>query len=149
MTMTLNEVLIRQSFLNQIVLKSDEGELPKDLKVKVMRMRIELNKVRTQFDEDSQEMIKGLKPEGFDELATKEDKTNEEIKELQELTDKLNEEYNLYIIEKGKEEHPFDKKFTSDEYDELINVNVNDVNINGTKLSGEEFLEIFYTLFVE
>lgn len=149
MTMTLNEVLIRQSFLNQIVLKNDEGELPKDLKVKVMRMRIELNKVRTQFDEDSQEMIKGLKPEGFDELATKEDKTNEEIKELQELTDKLNEEYNLYIIEKGKEEHPFDKKFTSDEYDELINVNVNDVNINGTKLSGEEFLEIFYTLFVE
>ena len=147
--MTLNEVLIRQSFLNQIVLKSDEGELPKDLKVKVMRMRIELNKVRAQFDEDSQDMIKGLKPEGFDELANKEDKTDEEIKRLQELTDKLNEEYNLYIIEKGKEEHPFDKKFTSDEYDELININVNDVIINGTKLSGEEFLEIFYTLFVE
>ena len=132
--MTLNEVLIRQSFLNQIVLKSDEGELPKDLKVKVMRMRIELNKVRTQFDEDSQEMIRGLKPEGFDELANKEDKTDEEIKKLQELTDKLNEEYNLYIIEKGKEEHPFDKKFTSDEYDELININVNPIpnNSNNT-----------------
>ena len=147
--MTLNEALVRQNFLNKIVLKNNENELPKELKVKVMQMRIELNKLRNQFDQDSQEMIKGLKPEGFDELYLKENKTEEEIAKLDEWTRKLTDEHNTFIIEKGKEEVSFDKKFTPEEFNEIIEVNCSEVEINGNKLSAEDFLEIIYSLFVD
>ena len=147
--MTLNEALVRQNFLQKIVLKNNENELPKELKVKVMQMRIELNKLRNQFDADSQEMIKGLKPEGFDDLHMKEDKTEEEIKRLEEMSQKLTDEHNTFAFEKGKEEVSFDKKFTLEEYNELIDINSNEVEINGNKLSAEDFLEIIYSLFVD
>ena len=147
--MTLNEALVRQNFLNKLVLRNNENELPKDLKVKVMQMRIELNKLRNQFEEDSQEMIKGLKPEGFDELYVKENKTEEEVKQLDSLSQKLTDEHNAFVIEKGKEEVSFDKKFTVEEYNDLLDVNCNEVEINGNKLSAEDFLEIIYSLFVD
>ena len=147
--MTLNEALIKQNFLSKIVLKNNENELPKDLKIKVMNMRIELNKLRQQFDADSQEVIKELKPDGFDELYLKPDKTEEEEATLEEWTRKLTDEHNTFIIEKGKEPVSFDKKFTLDEYNELINVNTNSVVINGTPLNAEDFLEIIYSLFVD
>lgn len=147
--MTLNEALIKQNFLSKIVLKNNGNELPKDLKIKVMGMRIELNKLRQQFDADSQEVIKELKPDGFDELYLKPDKTEEEEATLEEWTKKLTDEHNTFIIEKGKEPVSFDKKFTLDEYNELINVNTDSVVINGTPLNAEDFLEIIYSLFVD
>lgn len=147
--MTLNEALIRQTFLSKLVLKNNGNELPKDLKVKVMSMRIELNKLRNQFEIDSQEVIKGLKPEGFDELYLKQDKTEEEIAQLDDWTKKLTDEHNTFIIEKGKELVTFDKKFTLEEYNDLIDINSDDVEVNGTSITGEEFLEIIYSLFVE
>ena len=149
MTMTLNEVLVRQSFLNQVVIKSEAGELPKDLKIKVMMMKIELNKIRNKFDEESQEMVKELKPEGFDELYLKEDKTEEETKKMEEMIQKLNEEHQTYLLEKGKESMDKEYSFTQEEFFEIININTNSVDINGTKLSAEQFLEIFNELFVE
>jgi hypothetical protein len=147
--MTLNEALVRQNFLNKLVLRNNENELPKELKVKVMQMRIELNKLRNQFEADSQEMVKGLKPEGFDELYVKENKTEEEVKQLEDWSQKLTDEHNAFVIEKGKEEVSFDKKFTLEEYNELIDINSNEVEINGNKLSAEDFLEIIYSLFVD
>lgn len=147
--MTLNEALIRQTFLSKLVLKNNGNELPKDLKVKVMGMRIELNKLRNQFETDSQEAIKGLKPEGFDDLYLKQDKTEEEIAQLDDWSKKLTDEHNTFIIEKGKELVTFDKKFTLEEYNDLIDVNSDDVEVNGTSITGEEFLEIIYSLFVD
>jgi hypothetical protein len=147
--MTLNEALVRQNFLNKLVLRNNENELPKELKVKVMQMRIELNKLRNQFEADSQEMVKGLKPEGFDNLYVKENKTEEEVKQLEDWSQKLTDEHNAFVIEKGKEEVSFDKKFTLEEYNELIDINSNEVEINGNKLSAEDFLEIIYSLFVD
>lgn len=147
--MTLNEALIRQTFLSKLVLKNNGNELPKDLKVKVMSMRIELNKLRNQFETDSQEAIKGLKPEGFDDLYLKQDKTEEEIAQLDDWSKKLTDEHNTFIIEKGRELVTFDKKFTLEEYNDLIDINSNDVEINGNRLPAEDFLEIIYSLFVD
>ena len=146
--MTLNEILIRQQFVNKIVLKNNENELPKELKVKVMSMRIALNKIRVQYDKDSQEAIEGLKPEGFNDLYMKEVKTDEESKKLDEWIAKLTEEHNVFLIEKGKEEVEFNKTFTEEEFADLVDTNSNTVNINGNQLSAEDFLEILYTLFV-
>ena len=147
--MTLNEVLARQNFINQLVLKNGENELPKELKVKLMGMRIKLNKIRNQHDEDSKEAVKGLKPDNFDELYQKEDKTEEETTAFNDMHTKLIEEHNAFLIEKGKEEVEFKGTFTEDEFNELVFVNSDDVEINGTPLNGADFLEIIYTLFVE
>lgn len=149
MNMTLNEVLARQNFINKLVLKNGENELPKELKVKLMGMRIKLNKVRNQHDEDSKEAVKGLKPDNFDELYQKEDKTEKEQATLDAMHAKLIEEHNAFLIEKGKEEVEFEGSFTEDEFNEIMYVNSDDVEINGTPLNGADFLEIIYTLFVE
>jgi hypothetical protein len=151
--MTTNEILTKQNFLGKIVLKNDEAELSKGLKVKVMAMRIEYAKVRKQFDEDVQEFVKDLASDRYKELMQKPeaDRTEDEKKELEGLTDKINSDYAAYIVERGNEEVDVKRKsFTEDEYNELVEVNAdNDVEINGTKLNAADFLEILYSLFVE
>lgn len=147
--MTLNEALIRQNFLKQVVLKNNENELSKEAKVKVMQMRIELNKIRAAFDEDCQKAVEELKTEEFNALVNKQNRTDEEEASLTQLTIKLEEEYNSYLIERGKEKIDFSKKLTTDEYFEIVNVNTDPVEINGNKIPAEDFLEILYTLLVE
>ena len=147
--MTLNEALVRQNFLSKIVLRNNENELSKELKIKIIQMRTELNKLRNQFEADSQEVIRELKPEGFDALYVKENKTEEEIVKLNNLTNKLTDEHNTFVLQKGKEEVSFDKKFTLEEYGELMDVNYSEVEINGNRLPAEDFLEIIYSLFVD
>ena len=149
MEMTLNEVLIRHNFITKLLLKDGNSELTKELKVKIMGMRIALSKFRNQFDQDAQEAIQGFKPSDFDVLAQKQDRTSEEEKELKEMSDKLTEEYNAFIIAKGNELVSFDKKFTEEEFGEIMEVNAdNDVEINGNKLNAADFLEVIYGLFV-
>lgn len=52
-----------------------------------MNMRIELTKIKNKFDSDCQEMIIKLKPEGFEDLITKENKTPEETEEFGVIID--------------------------------------------------------------
>ena len=148
--MTRNEVLMRYNFLLKVPFKNGDNELSKDLKIKLMSMRIEYGKVRKQFDEDLQEFIKGLSPEGLQELQQKENKTEEENAKLTEMINKLNSEYQEYISKKGVEELDIkNDKLTQDEYNELIGVcPCDDVDINGTKISGADFLEVLYSIFV-
>ena len=149
--MTTNEVLTRHNFVSKLLLKDGDKELSRDLKVKVMGMRIEYGKIRKQFDEDVQEFVKGLNSDRLTELQQKSDRTEAEEKELQELTDKLNGDYRAYVDSRLKEDVAVsDKKFTEDDYAELVEVNAgNDVEINGTKLQATDFLEILYTLFFD
>jgi hypothetical protein len=149
--MTTNEVLTRHNFVSKLLLKDGDKELSRDLKVKVMGMRIEYGKIRKQFDEDVQEFVKGLNSDRLTELQQKGDRTEAEEKELQELTDKLNGDYRAYVDSRLKEDVAVsDKKFTEDDYAELVEVNAgNDVEINGTKLQATDFLEILYTLFFD
>ena len=149
--MTTNEVLTRHNFVSKLLLKDGDKELSRDLKVKVMGMRIEYGKIRKQFDEDVQEFVKGLNSDKLTELQQKGDRTETEEKELQELTDKLNGDYRAYVESRLKEEVTVsDRSFTEADYAELVEVNAgNDVEINGTKLQATDFLEILYTLFFE
>lgn len=148
--MTLNEALIRQNFISKILLKNEDKELPKSLKAKIMSMRISLSKIRTQFEQECQLAVAELKPEGIDKLAGTTDRTEEQELELKKLTDKLNEDYNAFVIEKGKDIVTFDKTLTFDEYVEILEVNAGaEIIINGTKITSEEFLEIINSLFVD
>lgn len=149
--MILNDLLTRQSVFTKLVLKDGEKELPKELKVKVMRTRMAYAKAKKAFDTEVQEFTEELISDEFKELSNKSERTSEEDARLKELTDTINADYQEFLIQKGKEEvEAIEDTFTMDEYSEIVEVNAgNDVEINGNKIPAVDFLEIVYDLFVK
>lgn len=150
--MILNDVLTKQNVFTKIILKDGDKELSKELKVKVMRIRMAYTKIKKAFDEEVKEFTEELIPEELKELNSKEERTEEENTRLQELTDKVNSEYQEFLIQKGNEEikDTIEDSFTMDEYSDIVDVNSgNDVEINGNKIPAVDFLEIIYDLFVK
>ena len=149
--MILNEVLTRQNIISKIELKEDNKELPKELKVKIMRIRLAYNKVKKAFDEDVKEFVEQLTTDEYKELAQKQNRTEEEEKKYNELNTQINSDYIEFVNQKGLEEvkETFDDKLTDDEYAEILDVNSgNDVEINGVKIKATDLMEVFYELFV-
>lgn len=150
--MTLNDVLTKQNVITKILLKDGDKELSKELKVKIMRIRLAYNKIKKQFDEDTQEFTNQIISEELKELMNNSNRTEEQEKRYQELNSKANEEYQEYLIQKGLEEikdTPEDS-ITIIEYSDIIDVNSgNNVEINGNKIKAADFLEIVYDLFVK
>lgn len=152
MIMILNDVLTKQNVFTKIILKDGDKELSKELKVKVMRIRMAYTKIKKAFDEEVKEFTEELIPEELKELNSKEERTEEENARLQELTDKVNSEYQEFLIQKGNEEikDTIEDSFTMDEYSDIVDVNSgNDVEINGNKIPAVDFLEIICDLFVK
>lgn len=150
--MILNDVLTKQNVITKIILKDGDKELPKALKVKIMRIRMAYNKIKQQFDSDVQEFTKELVPEELQILVNKEDRTEEETKRFEELNNKVNSEYQEFMIQKGNEEitDSIDDALTVEEYSDILDVNSgNDVEINGHKIPAVDFLEVVYSLFVK
>lgn len=142
-------MMIKHNFITKVLLRDGGKELSKDLKVKLMGMRIELGKIRKQLEEDLQEAVKELTPKGYQELIMKEDKTEEDKAQVEAWNKQINEEYNAYVDKRGKEEVQIDTTLSEDEFAQIIEVNAgNDVEINGTKLNAADFLEVLYSLFV-
>ena len=149
--MILNEVLTRQNIISKIELKEDNKELPKELKVKIMRIRLAYNKVKKAFDEDVKEFVEQITTDEYKELAQKQNRTEEEEKKYNELNTQINSDYIEFVNQKGFEEvkETFDDKLNEDEYAEILDVNSgNDVEINGVKIKAADLMEIFYELFV-
>lgn len=148
--MKTNEVLTKHNFITKIMLKDNDNELSKDLKVKIIKARIEYAKVRTQFDADTQEFIKNSATPEFRELQNKPEKTDEDRTKLQEMVNKINDEYFAYVNSRLNDDVNVNNvTFTEDELNEIINTNANnDVEINGTKLNSAEFIEALYSIFV-
>lgn len=150
MIMILNDVLTKQNVLSQVILESDGKELPKELKVKVMRIRMAYAKIKKAFDAEVQEFAQDLMTDEFKELNSKSEKTEEEDAKLAEMQIKINSEYQEFLIQKGNEEvNNIDDKFTESEYFDIVDINSgNNVEINGNKIKATDFLEIFYDIFV-
>ena len=142
-------MMIKHNFITKVLLRDGDKELSKDLKVRLMSMRIELGKVRKQLEEDLQEAVKELTPKGYQELIMKENKTQEDKAQVEAWNKQINEEYNAYVDKRGKEEVQIDTTLSEDDFAQIIEVNAgNDVEINGTKLNAADFLEVLYSLFV-
>lgn len=147
--MVLNEVLNKQFFLSKVLLEKEGKELPKELKVKIMRLRIKYNKYKNNFDEDVKVFVEQCTPQELRDLASKEDRTEEENNLLTELSNKLNAEYQEFVIQKGQdvvEENLQSKPLTMADYEEIVDVNS---GVTIQELPGADFLEIIYNLFVE
>ena len=152
--MTLNEILLKQSVLAPLLVKSGDDELSKELKVKIVRLRIAFNKIKNQFEDEIKEFSSSLIPEDLKKLQEiPEDKrTLKDSKKIEELVNKVNSEYREFLEQKGKEEVTFtaDDSFTDNEFDEIISVNAgNDVTVNGNNVKAEELMDSFYALFVD
>lgn len=150
--MTLNDVLTKQNVVTKIILKDGDKELPKELKVKIMRIRMAYNKIKKQFDDDTQEFTNQIISDEFRELANKSERTPEEEARFNELNDKTNSEYQEYLIQKGFEEvkDTPDDVITMEEYSDILDVNSgNDVEINGNSVKAADLMEIVFDLFVK
>ena len=149
--MILNELLTRQNVITKIELKDNDKELSKELKVKVMRIRLAYNKVKKAFDEDVKEFVEQITTDEYKELVQKTDRNEDEEKRFNELTSKINSDYIEFINQKGLEEisETIDDKFTEDEYAEILDINSgNNVEINGNKIKAADFMEVFYEMFI-
>ena len=150
--MTLNDVLTKQNVITKIILKDGDKELPKELKVKIMRIRMAYNNIKKQFDYDAQEFANQIITDELRELSEKSNRTPEEDARFNELNNKINSEYQEYLIQKGLEEvlDMPDDTLSLDAYSDILDVNSgNDVEINGNKIPAADFLEIVYDLFVK
>lgn len=149
--MTLNDVLTKQNLITKILLANDGKELSKELKVKIMRVRLAYNKIKKQFDEDTQEFSKQIVSDELRNLANKTKRTPEQEAKFNELNNKANSEYQEYLIQKGNEEikeTPNDS-FTEDEYFDILDINSEgEYEINGQKIKATDLMEVFYDLFV-
>ena len=153
MIMTTNEILAMQNYLTKIVLKNGDSELSKDLKVKVMKMRIEMSKIRKAFDEDLKQFMDELISDRFKELRDKpeDERTEEEKKEFEQLIAKANSDYEVYIRQRSQDEVTLNTcTFTEEEFNEILEVNSDiEAEINGIKMSAADILEAVYVLFVK
>ena len=150
--MTLNDVLTKQNVITKIILKDGDKALPKELKVKIMRIRMAYNKIKKQFDDDTQEFTNQIISDELRELANKSERTPEEEARFNELNDKTNSEYQEYLIQKGFEEvkDTPDDVITMEEYSDILDVNSgNDVEINGNSVKAADLMEIVFDLFVK
>lgn len=149
--MTLNDVLTKQNVITKVILKDGDKELPKELKVKIMRIRMAYNKIKKQFDDDTQEFTNQIISDELRELANKSERTLEEEARFNELNDKTNSEYQEYLIQKGLEEvkDTPDDVITMEEYSDILDVNSgNDVEINGNSVKAADLMEIIFDLFI-
>lgn len=150
--MVLNDLLTKQNIFTKILLKDGDKELSKELKVKVMRIRMAYTKIKKNFDNEVQEFTEELVTDEFKDLNNKENRTPEEEARLKELNASINSDYQEFLIQKGKEEVTvnIDDTLTIDEYSDILDVNSgNDVEINGNKIKAADFLEVVYDLFVK
>lgn len=150
--MVLNDLLTKQNVITKILLKDGDKEISKELKVKIMRIRIAYNKVKKQFDEDAQEFSKQIVSDELRELANKQDRTTEEDERFNKLNNKANSEYQEYLIQKGNEEinDTIEDSLTMEEYSDILDINAsNDVEINGNKIKAADLMEAIYDLFVK
>lgn len=149
--MILNDLLTRQNVFTKLVLKEGDKELPKELKVKVMRIRMAYSKIKKNFDAELQEFTEELITDEYRELSSKTERTAEEEARFKELTNAINSDYQEFLMQKGKEEvDGIEDAFTMDEYSDILEVNAGtEFEINGNKIPAADFLEIVYDLFVK
>ena len=150
--MTTNDAIIRHNFISKVVFKDGDSVLSKNLKVKIMSMRIEYGKIHKNFDADVQEFTQGILEDDFRAIQQipENDRTEEQKVKFNEYVNKYNIETNEYINKRALDEIEV-KEFTldMDEYSELLDTNSgNDVTINDTDIPAADFLEVLYELFV-
>lgn len=150
--MTLNDIVSKYNLIKQLKFEYNGKELSKELKLKIIKMRIEYGKYKKTLDSDIKEFTGELISERYKKLMNIPNKTNEEIEEFNQLEQSYNKDISEYIESRSNDiiENVSDWKFSELEYEEIIDLNsVNDVEINGIKISAPDYLELIYDMLIE
>lgn len=144
---------MRYNLLSNLMYKDGDDNLEKNLKIKLIKLKIEFSKINKEFNDYQTQCVETIKTDEFNDLQAKENRTDEEEKRLTEIVNQLNGELNQLLFVKSREEVdiPTFEFLTEDEFNEILLVNANNdnVNINGTKLDSGNFLDLFHTLFIK
>ena len=149
--MTINNAVLRYNLISVMKFIDGEYSLSRELKIKLIRLKLDLEKIRDEFVSFQQKAMEEIKTQEYEELLNKENKTPEEVKHLEEITAELNEELGKLIQEKSNEMvnvKSFDY-LTEEEFNQILSVNVeNNPTINGSKLDFDTYIELIYKNFL-
>lgn len=107
--------------LVKILATIDTSKMSSDSRVVIVRNFIAMKLISNEISTLEEETTKRLITDEFKELQTKENKTNEEAKKLNELTDQINKEYIDVLNTVLNEEVEVDIKIISEsDFDKLI-----------------------------
>lgn len=147
MKLTLNNVILKYHIINSLIYVDGSYSVSRDLKIKLIRYKFNLQKYFNEFNEIQQKYSEEVQTDEYKELISKEKRTKSEEEKLNEIISSINQEYNSLINSKLSEEIELDwyTPLTEDEFNQLLEVNVeHSVNINGTQLSGDQFVSLIH-----
>ena len=151
--MKLNNIVICYQLLSHIIFKTEDAELSKSTKLKVIKNKYNLLNIVHDYEEYEnsvrESFINGTR---YNILNDKLDKTEEEKKELTELTYKLNLELQDVLIEKLDTEVELNNDFqyfTKDEFYEICETSLIAPVIGDNKLTEDEFINYIYIYLVK
>ena len=134
--MKISQILSNYSLLDKISFKCGDTYLPSSLKRKIISAKIEYGKVNKEFESNTIEFKQNY---GIDQDKLK---TDEEYRK-QTIT-----EINKYINELlDTDKDCKEISFTQEEYDSIVDVTADDVELNGLTVSAQQYLEILYDVF--
>lgn len=109
------------SSLAKILATIDTSKMSSESRVAIVRNFIAMKLISNEISTLEEETTKKLITDEFKELQTKENKTDEETKKLNELTDQINKEYIDILNTTLNEEVEVDIKIISEsDFDKLI-----------------------------
>lgn len=107
--------------LNRTLLYVSFGNMSKAGKSAMMRNLVRLGKHSKEIEEAMKIAFDKFKPAGFDDLSKKKDRSQEEQKELNELTNKFDTDIKDYSSELLSEEVEIEIHYISDaDFDDLV-----------------------------
>lgn len=137
--MKLFEILSKYNLLDKVPFKGNNSFLTNELKRKIISLKIKYGQYRSKFEENSQQFVQNYVT----------DDLREKFQNDPALVKQTNDQVNKYRNELLQEEVEIDDvTFTQDEYDNIVDVMFDDVDLNGITVPVQQFLEIFYNTFV-
>ena len=152
MKMTVNDAILRYNLIAAMKFIDGDYSISRDLKIKLIRYKIDLEKVKNDFVAFQEKAMEEIKTEEYKTLFNKENKTEEESQKLVEIANGLNEELGKLISNKTMETVNV-KSFeflTEDEFNEILSVNIeNSPLINSNQLDANTYVKLIHNVFVK
>ena len=150
--MSINDALIRYNILASLKYKDGDYSLPRDLKIRLIKCKIALEKIFNEFNSFQEKCLNEVKTDEYNDLvAIEEDKRTEEQKtRLEEVVNTLNQEMNELLFNKTMEEVdvPEFEYLSSEDFDSVLEVNIeNEVTINGKEIDGGAYVDLIHQAF--
>ena len=152
--MSINEAIMRYNLLTPLKYKDGDYSLSRDLKIRLIKLKIELDKVFNDFNAYQEKCIEAVKTDEYNKLIEipENDRTKEQNEKLDEIVRNLNDEMNELLSKKSQEMiqvNAFDY-LSEDEFEQVLEVNVdNEVTINGNTIDGATYISLLHQGFTK